>query len=59
MQRKGKDHGNPFPISIGVLNFKNKIKVLFYGNNNLHVASLMIGRVYGIHARKRGCRQSS
>ena len=55
-----KDYENPFHLSIGMFNlFKNKVKVLLYGNNNLHVASLMIGCMRGIHAPKRGCRQSN
>ena len=55
-----RDHENPLPISIGVFtSLKNKVKVLLYGNNDLHVASLMIGCMYGMHALKKGCRQTS
>ena len=42
-QNAEKVQKNPFPISIGMFKlFKNKVKVLLYGNNNLHVACLMI-----------------
>ena len=39
-----KDHENTLPRYIGMFNLlkkKNKVKVLLYGNNNLHVASLL------------------
>ena len=56
-QNAEKVQKNPFPISIGMFKlFKNKIKVLLYGNNYLHVASFMIGCMHGIHALKRGSR---
>ena len=46
MQRETKDLETPFPISIGIFNlFKNKVKVLvemLYGNNNLHIATIII-----------------
>ena len=56
-QNAEKVQKNPFPISIGRFKlFKNKVKVLLYGNNYLHVASLMIGCMHRIHALKRGSR---
>ena len=47
-----KDDEKPFAISIGMFNQspKNKVIVLLYGHNNLHVASPMIGCMYGMHA---------
>ena len=49
-------------FSISVLNFlkdKNKAKLfveMLYGNNKLHVASLMIECMHGMHALIRGMR---